>query len=124
MLKNAFVVTALAAAAISLTGCSDREVSYKRDVQPILAANCYECHAPKKPGYEASGFDTTSYDALMRGGKFGALIKPGDAFTSAFNLVVEGRVHQSIRMPHGREKLSDHNLEILKNWVNQGAKNN
>ena len=124
MRKSLLVATALAASATFLAACSDKEVSYRRDVQPILAANCYECHAPGKPGYEASGFDTTNYDALMRGGKFGALIKPGDAFTSAFNMVVEGRVHQSIRMPHGREKLSDHDIDILKNWVQQGAKNN
>jgi hypothetical protein len=114
----------IATVAIFLGGCTAREVSYRSDVQPILAANCYECHASGKPGYEASGFDTTSYDALLRGGKFGALIKPGDAFTSAFNMVIEGRVHPSIRMPHGREKLSDRDLDILKTWVQQGAKNN
>lgn len=49
----------------------------------------------------------SSYDTVMKGGKFGPLVKPGDAFTSAFNMLVEGRAHPSIRMPYGREKLSD-----------------
>jgi len=107
-----------------LTGCTPHDVSYSRDVQPILAKNCSECHAPGKPGLEASGFDTTTYQTVLKGGKFGALIKPGDAFTSALNMLVEGRAHPSIRMPHGREKMPDRDIEILKVWVNEGAKNN
>ena len=83
--------TALAAAVLILSACSEKNVSYRNDVGPILAVNCNECHAPGKPGYQATGFDTTSHEALLRGGKFGALIKPGDSFTSAFNMVIEGR---------------------------------
>jgi hypothetical protein len=60
----------------------------------------------------------------MQGGKFGALVKPGDAFTSALNMLVEGRANPAIRMPHGRSKLPDKEIEILKIWVNEGAKNN
>ena len=86
--------------------------------------NCTECHAPGKPGFVASGLDTTSHAALMKGGKFGALVKPGDAFTSALNMLVEGRANPSIRMPHGKEKLADKDVEILKIWVNEGAKHN
>ena len=72
----------------------------------------------------ASGLDTTNHAGLMKGGKFGALIKPGDAFTSAFNMLVEGRVDASIRMPHGRKKLTEEELAVLKAWVNEGAKDN
>ena len=114
----------VSAAGVVLAGCGEKNVSYKSDVQPILAANCNECHAMGKPGFEARGLDTTSYQSLMRGGKFGALIKPGDPLTSAFNMVVEGRVHSSIRMPHGREKLADRDVNTLNSWVKQGAQNN
>ena len=113
-----------AALALALTACAPSGVSYNKDVQPILAKNCSECHAPGQKGFEASGLDTTSYQALMKGGKFGPLVKPGDALTSALNMLVEGRVHASIRMPHGREKLADKAIETLKVWVNEGAKNN
>jgi cytochrome c len=124
MRKTMLILTAAAATAHVLGGCSQRTVSYRNDVQQIIAANCNECHAPGKPGFEASGFNTTTYEGLLRGGKFGALIKPGDPFTSAFNMVIEGRVHSSIHMPHGREKLPDRDIETLKLWVQQGAKNN
>ncbi len=107
-----------------LTACSVKNVSYSKDVQQILSKNCSECHAPGKPGFEASGLDTTGYPSLMKGGKFGPLVKPGDAFTSALNMLVEGRAHPSIRMPHGKEKLSSGDVETLKVWVSEGAKNN
>lgn len=113
-----------AVAVITLAACSPSGVSYKKDVQPILAKNCAECHAPGQKGFEASGLDTTSYQALMKGGKFGQLVKPGDALSSALNMLVEGRAHPSIQMPHGRAKLPDKEIEILKVWVNEGAKNN
>jgi hypothetical protein len=106
-----------------LIACSPKNVSYSKAVQPILSKNCSECHAPGKPGLDASGLDTTGYASLMKGGKFGALVKPGDAFTSALNMLVEGRAHPSIRMPHGTEKLPAADIETLKSWVNQGAKN-
>ena len=109
---------------LALAACSPSGVSYSKDVQPILAKNCAECHAPGKEGFVASGLDVTSYQALMKGGKFGPLIKPGDALSSSLNMLVEGRAHASIRMPHGREKLPDKDIETLKAWVNEGAKNN
>jgi mono/diheme cytochrome c family protein len=117
--------SALAAVAVlAAAACTPSGVSYNKDVQPILSKNCAECHAPGKEGFVASGLDTTSYQSLMNGGKFGPLVKPGDALSSSLNMLVEGRAHASIRMPHGREKLPDKDIETLKVWVNEGAKDN
>lgn len=113
-----------AAAVFGVAACSPSGVSYNKDVQPILARNCSECHTPGQKGFEASGLDTTSYQSLMKGGKFGQLVKPGDALSSSLNMLVEGRAHPSIQMPHGRAKLPDKEIELLKVWVNEGAKNN
>ena len=124
MRNSVLVPLVMATGAVLAIGCAPKNVSFSKEVQPILAQNCSECHAPGKQGFEASGLDTTSHAALMKGGKFGAIVKPGDAFTSALNMLVEGRVDKSIRMPHGRKKLSDDEIAILKTWVNEGAKNN
>jgi Planctomycete cytochrome C len=112
------------ASGVVLGACSPTNVSFGRDVHPILKAKCLECHAPGGTGYVASGFDMSSYESLMKGGKFGKLINPGDPLTSALNMLVEGRANPSIRMPHGRGKLSDKEIEILRVWVKEGAKNN
>ena len=128
MIKKLFVVPVLAGLAASLvTGCESAQsaVSYSEDVQPILAKHCLSCHVPGKSGYEASGLNMESYDALLQGTRFGPVVKPGDSFTSALVMLVEGRADPSIKMPHGaEEELSEAEITTLKQWVDQGAKNN
>lgn len=124
MIRHISDCGAILACAIVLGACSPRNVSFSADVQPILKQYCLECHVPCGRGYDASGFDMSSYEALMKGGKFGPFVIPGDPLTSTLNMLVEGRADPSIRMPHGGDKLNDHEIAILRVWVQEGAKNN
>jgi mono/diheme cytochrome c family protein len=123
-MNKTYAVAGILTLLLGTAGCAPKGVSYSRDVQPILAKSCVGCHTPGKEGTAASGLDMSSYEGLMKGTKFGAVIKPGDAFTSAFNMLIEGRASPTIRMPHGKEKLSDKEIALMKAWVNEGAKNN
>lgn len=107
-----------------LSACGKKEVSYQVDVQPILKKYCMECHVETGEGYLKSGLLMVSYDSLMKGTKFGPVVKPGDTLTSALNMLVEGRADPSLRMPHAKEPLPAEAIEALKNWVAQGARNN
>jgi Planctomycete cytochrome C len=101
------------------------EMSFKNDVTPIIHDYCLNCHQPGGKGFEKSGLDMRSYSSLMKGTKFGSVIKPGDGFTSIFIQVIEGRVHASIKMPYGMSGgLAKENISVLKKWVEQGAKDN
>ena len=103
----------------------EREISYKNDVLPILHDYCLSCHQPGGKGYEKSGLDMRTYESLMKGTKFGSVVKPGDSFTSILIQVIEGRVHASIKMPFGMSGgLAKEKIETLKKWVDQGARNN
>jgi hypothetical protein len=127
-MKNITLLAAAALAVLSfpaLATAAQAEVSYKNDVVPIIHDYCLSCHQPGGKGYEKSGLSMATYESLMKGTKFGAVIKPGDSFTSIFIQVIEGRVHASIKMPFGMEGgLAKDKIETLKKWVNQGAKNN
>ena len=111
-------------AMIALAACGQKTVSFKSDVQPIFKQYCIECHAENGEGTVKSGLVTTSYESLMKGTKFGAIVKPGDTLTSALIMLVEGRVDPSIRMPHNKTTLPQDKIDLLKKWVQQGAKNN
>ena len=115
---------ALSGALVLLTACGQKEISFKADVQPILKQYCVECHAAGGQGSEKSGLQVTSYESLMKGTRFGAIIKPGDTLTSAMIMLVEGRADASIKMPHGKASLPREKIDLLKKWVEQGAKNN
>ena len=112
-----------------LQGCERAEpaVSYEKEVRPLLVRRCVDCHSKAKQGegFVKTGLSMDSYESLMRGTKFGAVVKPGDSFTSVLVMLVEGRADPSIKMPHGdKEGLSQTEIDTLRKWIDQGAKNN
>jgi len=119
------VLGAIAFSTAAIADPASQDISYKKDVKPILHDYCLNCHEPGGKGFEKSGLDMTTYQSLMKGTNFGSVIKPGDSFTSIFIQVIEGRVHSSIKMPYGMNGgLAKENISILKKWVDQGAKEN
>ena len=126
MWKNAAQYASMAALPLFLFGCGgEPAVSYSKDVQPIIAANCTECHTGDGAGIQKSGLDMSSYEGLMKGTKFGRVIEPGDSLSSTLILLVQGKADPSINMPHGSKGALDAaQIETLVTWVDQGAKNN
>ena len=115
----------------ALAGCStekpEKPASFQKDVLPIMKASCAECHtAPDGEGYQKSGLAVGTYEELMKGTKMGPVIIPGQSLNSSLNRLAEGRpgVDPSIQMPHGKVKLPEAQLVLLRKWVDQGAKNN
>jgi mono/diheme cytochrome c family protein len=109
-----------------LAACTgEGTVSYARDVQPILQANCLSCHQQGGAGYEASGFSMATYGDLMKGTSGGAMIIPGDSVGSNLIVLMEGRADPSISMPHGRnEPVSKADIKTIRRWIDQGARKN
>jgi mono/diheme cytochrome c family protein len=115
----------LAGATLLTAGCDGGAVSYARDVEPILQANCLSCHQPGGAGFEASGFSMASYDDLMKGTQYGPMVIPGDSEGSNLLVLMEGRADPSISMPHGSmEPVSDADIATIRRWIDQGAKKN
>ncbi len=102
---------------------ADGHVTYSGDVFAVIEVRCLKCHKPGETGFEASGLDLRTYEGLMKGTKHGPIVIPGDAFTSNLNVLVEGRAAKAIQMPHGEKKLTKCERDILRRWVNSGAKN-
>lgn len=124
LLGGGLALAGLTLATATLVGCGERTVSYSAQVQPIIEQHCMECHQPGELGYEASGLEMTSHASLMQGTRFGPIIEPGEPMNSVLNQLVEGRAHPSIAMPHGRNRLPDSEIAVLRAWVEQGALDN
>jgi hypothetical protein len=61
----------------------------------------------------------------MKGTKFGPMIISGDSAGSNMLVLMEGRADPSISMPHGAMKpVRKSDIETIRRWVDQGAKNN
>ncbi len=88
---------------------------FENKVRPILSKNCYACHTQTA----LSGLRVDSRDALIKGGKRGTSLVPGDPTKS---LLISAIQHSDpgLKMPMGN-KLPDSEIAVLTDWVKAGA---
>ena len=117
---------------VGLVSC-ERQISFTNDVQPIFFEHCAKCHDQAADGITASGFSVRDYDSVMSGTKFGPVVIPGSSISSSLYLVVAQNAAPEIQMPpHHKQSLSvgrgaalsEDKVEIIRSWIDQGAKNN
>jgi hypothetical protein len=92
---------------------TQRRVTFVAHVQPILEARCVRCHGGRK---RKGGLDLTTFESLLRGGKSGPAVRPGNLDKSLLWESIETDV-----MPPGR-KLAEAEKKIFKDWI-LGARN-
>lgn len=98
------------AALLPLFAVAADPVSYTKQVRPVLDERCVSCH---KTSERFGGVSLERYDDVID-----ALI-PGDPANSRLVVVVSG---ERRKMPRGGPPLTDPQVEILRLWVEQGAK--
>ena len=88
---------------------------FEASVRPVLAANCYDCHADERMG----GLRLDSREALLKGGRSGAAVVPGDPDKS---LIIQAVLQTSdkLKMPKGG-RLRPDEIAALTEWVRAGA---
>ena len=72
-------------------------IDFARDIQPIFAQSCYQCHGDK---VQMAGLRLDAKAMAMRGGQSGAVIIPGKSKDSLLYRRVTGGGDQA-RMPMG-----------------------
>ena len=95
-----------------------RRVDFARDVKPIFEVHCIACHGPKKQkgDYRSSTFERAIEELAGR-----KSIVPGSPGASDFfrRLVSED---SDLRMPQKELPLDPLAIEILRRWIEQGAR--
>jgi len=128
-IRSIMIIAAITFLSVS---CS-KQVSFNKDIKPILVANCLMCHDGSGEGSATSGFTVKTYDSVMKGTKYGAVVIPGSSVSSTLYRLVAHKVDPKIQMPphhdeglaKGREDaLTASQIEIIGMWIDQGAKNN
>ena len=99
------------------TADTSSTVSFATQVFPILQNRCKVCHGGDR-GVE-EGLELISYASLMAGSDNGPVVIPGDAEGS---LLVELLMNQE--MPKRGPKLTPPQVQLIIDWVNQGALDN
>jgi hypothetical protein len=94
----------------------DNFVSFSNDVFPIIQFRCLNCHGGEKI---EEGLNMSDYLGLMNGSINGTIVTPGDAENSLFVEMVASQ-----KMPKRGAKLTPAQVQLFRDWVNQGALEN
>jgi hypothetical protein len=89
--------------------CDTVNMMYSTDIKPILQANCYSCHSS---GNAEGGVTLDSYESVKNVADNGNLI----------GVITHAAGYPP--MPQGGAKLSDCDINKIKDWINNGASNN
>ena len=101
-----------------VSDASGAELSYNRDVRPILSENCFSCH----------GFDPKNRKADLRldtydGATADGAIVPGDIVKSeVWRRIISHDEDEVMPPPKSHKKLTAAEKETLQRWIATGAK--
>ena len=109
--KMAFLLVLVAQRLPTILVASEPNAPIDKQVISLLAARCLECHSTQDP---SGGLDLTSQAGLQKGSDSGQVLgQPWDSSTL-------WRVISEKEMPP-KGALSEKEIELLKDWIAQGA---
>jgi uncharacterized membrane protein len=91
-------------------------VSFAVDIRPILESRCINCHGGDRI---EEGLILTSHASILAGSENGAVVSPGDAANSLLAELVANK-----KMPKRGPKLTPPQVQLIVDWINQGALDN
>ena len=113
-MRTLFLVACWLPAALS----GQTDVSYYRDVRPVLQRQCQGCH---QPSVKSSELDLTTFDGFAKGGKRGPAFRAGAPADSLIIKYVKGE--QQPQMPLGGTALTAEQIASISSWIAAGARN-
>ena len=92
-----------------------KSISFSRDIRPILADNCYQCHGPDREQREADLRLDTKDGAS-------AVIKAGDVDGSELTRrITSNDPDEVMPPPKSKKQLTIEQIDSLRTWVAEGA---
>ena len=97
-------------------------VDYDRQILPIFSDNCYKCHGPDQGARKAHlRLDTKDGAFRQKNGK--TVLVPGHSDQSELiRRISSTDPEQHMPPPASHRKLTAAQIELIRNWVDQGAK--
>lgn len=110
-----FAIAALSAA----TSFAASKPDFAKDIGPVLAKNCLECHGPEK---QKGKLRLDSKEAAFKGGDSGkaGIVASKAADSRLYQVVTLPKGHDDIMPPKG-EPLSKATTDLIKAWIDAGA---
>ena len=103
---------------VAPVGCDTTVVTYHADIKPMLAANCYSCHATAVT--QGGGLDLEDFTSLK------AYLQNGFRGDGVYgSKLYHCMLHSSLALPMPPTYVVDScSLNKMKRWMDQGGNNN
>jgi Protein of unknown function (DUF1553)/Protein of unknown function (DUF1549)/Planctomycete cytochrome C len=98
-------------------GLNATPVDYGRDIKPIFSSRCFACHGAVR---QRAGLRLDALSLIHKGSKSNPVIAPGKAAQSLLINAVVGKDRP--RMPPEGAALTQHEIDTLRTWIDEGAK--
>lgn len=118
----------LALIALALTACEpaadpadaapDDAVSFASDIRPLLEELCVNCH---HQGALMGDLNLENRQLALRPRDDGELLVPGEPQQSLFFQVLNLPDDDPAAMPPTGHRIEDHELDLFRRWIEQGA---
>ncbi len=98
------------------------EPTFWSDIRPIFQKNCTICHSSKNIEKKdiGGGLSLTTFDAAMKDPKEPVVVPGKSAESKLFQLLITK--DEDKRMPKDADPLPPSDLELIRKWIDEGAK--
>ena len=101
--------------------CVAQAAADGKAVAALFQQSCIKCHGglPDGESILEAGLDLRTYESVMKGSEFGSVVEASNVDDSLIFLMIEEG-----DMPEEADPLSPDDIETIKTWIAEGAKNN
>ncbi|MDB5391884.1 MAG: hypothetical protein JWM11_7530, partial [Planctomycetaceae bacterium] len=122
---NSFMLTSLAIIVSSSFVLAQepaaKPVNFVRDIRPILARTCYECHGPDEEHRKGELRLDTPEGAFAKHDGQAAFVAKHAEQSEALRRIVSTDDSERMPPPKSGKTLTPEQIDLLKRWVEQGA---
>jgi hypothetical protein len=101
------------------------QISYNFHIRPILSDNCFACHGPDANKREAGlrlDVAENAYAALKENPEKFGIVPNSPLDSEIYHRLVSSDPNEQMPPPESNLKLSDKEIQLIKKWIEQGAK--
>jgi len=121
LLHPLWLIVAIVIAHFQSAAAAD-DVSFSRDIRPLLSGKCFACHGPDEEAREAE-LRLDSFQAATRDDSATPAIMPGQSSTSELvRRILSNDPDEQMPPPSSNKSLSAEQKNLLVRWIDSGAK--
>ena len=98
------------------------EVSFNRDIRPILSSKCFFCHGPSEKSRKANLRLDLEEEALNKRDGIAAFVANSLDESEAWHRVISDDPEEVMPPPEFKKELTKSEIKTIKAWIEQGAK--